>query len=80
MNQIVSLLFMFSCGDYEKVKQDEMKKQFDMKMDGRCPIPAEIGGVKTCPLRINNPDYVEGGDMPKTIANSCDKCIYCAKK
>ena len=57
-----------------------MKKQFDMKMDGRCPIPAEIGGVKTCPLRINNPDYVEGGDMPKTIANSCDKCIYCAKK
>jgi hypothetical protein len=51
-----------------------------MKMDGRCPIPAEIGGVKTCPLRINNPDYVEGGDMPKTIANSCDKCIYCAKR
>ena len=36
--------------------------------------------VKTCPLRINNPDYVEGGDMPKTIANSCDKCIYCAKR
>ena len=29
---------------------------------------------------FNNPDYVEGGDMPKTIANSCDKCIYCAKK
>ena len=65
---------------YLDLIKDEMKKQFDMKMDGRCPIPAEIGGVKTCPLRIDNPDYVEGGDMPKTIANSCDKCIYRAKK
>lgn len=65
---------------YLELIKDEMKKQYDMKMDGRCPIPAEIGGVKTCPLRIDNPDYVEGGDMPKTIANSCDKCIYCAKK
>lgn len=65
---------------YLELIKDEMNKQFDMKMDGRCPIPAEIGGVKTCPLRIDNPDYVEGGDMPKTIANSCDNCIYCAKK
>lgn len=65
---------------YLELIKDEMNKQEDMKQDGRCPVPAKIGGVKTCPRRIPNPDYVEGGDAPKTIANSCEGCIYFAKK
>lgn len=66
--------------EFKELIKDEMDKQDAAKMDGRCTIPAEIGGVKMCPLRIPNPDYVEGGDMPKTIANSCKGCIYEKKK
>lgn len=65
---------------YLELIKDEMNKQEDMKQDGRCPVEAKIGGIKTCPLRIPNPDYVKGGDMPKTIANSCENCIYYNKK
>lgn len=65
---------------YLELIKDEMNKQEDMKQDGRCPVTAKIGGVKTCPARIPNPDYVEGGNMPKTIANSCENCIYRSKK
>lgn len=65
---------------FKKLIKDEMDKQDAAKVDGRCTIPATIGGVKMCPLRIPNPEYVEGGDMPKTIKKSCDGCPHAKKK
>lgn len=64
---------------YEKYKsliKDEMDKQEEIKQNSRCTIPAKIGEVKVCPRRVPNPDYVEGGNMPKTLAVSCDDCPY----
>jgi len=65
---------------YLALIKDEMDKQDAMKLDGRCPIPAKRGGLKTCPRRIPNPNYVEGGNEPKTLANTCKGCIYENKK
>lgn len=65
---------------YLELIKDEMNKQEEMKQDGRCPVLAIKGGLKTCPRRIPNPDYVEGSSEPKTLANSCDGCIYEKKK
>lgn len=65
---------------YNALIKDEMNKQEEMKQDGRCPLPAIKGGIKTCPLRIPNPKYTKDGSEPKTLANSCDGCIYAAKK
>lgn len=59
--------------DYIK---DEMNRQEDEKQDGRCNIPTAHGGTRRCPLRIPNPDYIPGGNQPKTIANRCEDCPY----
>ena len=56
--------------------KDEMKWQDEIKQDGRCQIPDGNGGVKRCPCRIPNPNYVEGGDAPKTIPVKCEGCMY----
>ena len=56
--------------------KDEMKWQDEIKQDGRCQIPDGNGGVKRCPCRIPNPNYVEGGDAPKTIPVKCEGCLY----
>lgn len=66
--------------EYLDLIKDEMKKQDEMKLDGRCTIPATIGGIKLCPRKIPNPNYVEGGKESKTIMNSCVGCIYESKK
>jgi len=56
--------------------KDEMNEQEDAKQDGRCQIPDGRGGIKRCPCRILNPDYVPGGDKPKTIPVKCEGCVY----
>jgi hypothetical protein len=56
--------------------KDEMDEQEDAKQDGRCNIPDGHGGIKRCPCRIANPDYVPGGDKPKTIPVKCEGCVY----
>lgn len=66
--------------EYLNLIKDEMAKQDEMKLDGRCTIPAIKGGIKLCPRMIPNPNYVEGGSEPKTIQNSCAGCIYENKK
>ena len=56
--------------------KDEMDEQEDAKQDGRCNIPDGRGGIKRCPCRIPNPDYIPGGDKPKTIPVKCEGCVY----
>ncbi len=56
--------------------KDEMNEQEDIKQDCRCSIPDGRGGIKRCPCRILNPDYVPGGDKPKTIPVKCEGCVY----
>ncbi len=61
---------------YLELIKDEMNAQEDAKQDGRCSIPDGRGGVKRCPCRIPNPEYVPGGDMPKTLPIRCEGCKY----
>lgn len=56
--------------------KDEMDEQEDAKQDGRCNIPDGHGGIKRCPCRVANPDYIPGGDKPKTIPVKCEGCVY----
>ena len=59
--------------------RDEMKWQDEVKQDGRCPIPDGNGGVKRCPCRVPNPDFVSGrdeGKKPKTLPVKCEGCVY----
>lgn len=56
--------------------KDEMNEQEDTKQDGRCQIPDGHGGLKRCPYRIPNPDYVPCGDEPKTLPVKCEGCVY----
>lgn len=56
--------------------KDEMRWQDEKKQDGRCQIRDEHGVIKRCPCRIPNPDYVEGGDAPKTIPVKCEGCVF----
>lgn len=59
--------------DYIK---DELNEQEDAKQDGRCQIPDGNGGLKRCPCRIPNPDYVSGGDQHRTLPVKCEGCMY----
>lgn len=62
---------------YKAYSQDELDRQEEERMDGRCQLPSASGkGVKVCPRRIPNPDYVPGGDQPKTLPNRCEVCPY----
>ncbi len=61
---------------YLEMIKDEMNEQERAKQDGRCIIPNGHGGLKHCPCRIKNPDYVPGSDQPKTLAVSCQGCKY----
>ena len=59
--------------------RDEMKWQDEVKQDGRCSIPDGNGGVKRCPCRVPNPDFVPGrdeGKKPKTLPVKCEGCVY----
>ena len=62
---------------YKAYSQDELDRQEEERMDGRCQLPKANGnGTKRCPRRIPNPAYVPGGDQPKTLPNRCEGCPY----
>ena len=61
---------------YKALCKDELDEQEDIKQDGRCNIPDGRGGTKRCPLRVPNPDYIPGGDAPKTLPVKCLGCKY----
>ena len=61
---------------YLEYIRDELAEQDARKQDGRCQIPDGRGGVKRCPCRVPNPDYVPGGDQPKTLPVKCEGCRY----
>lgn len=61
---------------YLDLIKDELNWQENVKQDGRCPIPDGHGGTKRCPCRIPNPDYISGGDKPKTLPIRCEGCKY----
>lgn len=61
---------------YLEYIRDELAVQDAKRQDGRCQIPDGRGGVKRCPCRVPNPDYVPGGDQPKTLPVKCQGCKY----
>ena len=61
---------------YDSFKRDQWMEEYRYEQENRCIIGGANGKSRFCPCRIPNPDYVEGGDMPKTIANDCGKCPY----
>ena len=61
---------------YLELIKDELAAQDAAKQDGRCQIPDGRGGVKRCPCRMKNPEYVPGGDQPKTLPVRCEGCQY----
>lgn len=56
--------------------RDELATQDAARQDGRCQIPNGRGGVKRCPCRVANPDYVPGGEEPKTLPIRCEDCVH----
>ena len=69
-----------SKAEHDILIKDELDKQDEMKLDGRCFIQAKIGGLKRCPRQMPNPSYTEGSGLPKTIMTSCKGCPYEHKK
>ena len=61
---------------YLEYIRDELAEQDAKRQDGRCNVPDAYGGLKRCPCRMPNPDYVPGGDQPKTPPVRCEGCIY----
>ena len=61
---------------YLEMIKDEMNQQEAAKQDGRCVIPNGRGGVKRCPCRVKNPDFIPGNGQPATLAVSCQGCKY----
>ena len=61
---------------YLEYIRDELAEQDAKRQDGRCQIPDGRGGVKRCPCRVPNPDYVPGGDQPKTLPVKCQGCKF----
>lgn len=61
---------------YDSFKRDQWMEEYRYEQENRCIIGDANGKSRFCPCRIPNPDYVEGGDMPKTIANDCTLCPY----
>ncbi len=61
---------------YLEYCRDELHEQEAARMDGRCVIPGVRGGLRQCPRRVPNPDYVPGGDQPKTLPVLCEGCKY----
>lgn len=61
---------------YLEYIKDELAEQDAKRQDGRCQIPDGHGGVKRCPCRVPNPEYVPGGNQPKTLPVKCQGCKY----
>lgn len=65
---------------HDSLIKDELDRQDEMKLDGRCFISAKIGGLKRCPRQIPNPNYKEGSNESKTIMVKCEECPFRDKK
>ena len=61
---------------YLDLIKDELAAQDAARQDGRCMIPDGHGGVKRCPCRVPNPDYIPGGKALKTLPVRCEGCVY----
>ena len=61
---------------YLEYIKDELAEQDAKRQDGRCQIPDGRGGIKRCPCRVPNPEYVPGGDQPKTLPVKCQGCKF----
>ena len=61
---------------YDSFKRDQWMEEYRYEQENRCIISGADGKTRFCPCRIPNPEYVEGGDKPKTIANDCSLCPY----
>lgn len=61
---------------YLDLIRDELAAQDAARQDGRCQIPNGRGGVKRCPCRMPNPDYIPGGSEPKTFPVRCEGCVH----
>lgn len=61
---------------YLDLIRDELAAQDAARQDGRCQIPNGRGGVKRCPCRMPNPDYIPGGPEPKTFPVRCEGCVH----
>ncbi len=61
---------------YLDLIKDELAAQDAARQDGRCQILNGRGGVKRCPCRMPNPDYIPGGSEPKTLPVRCEGCVY----
>ncbi len=59
--------------EYRKAEDQDQDRE---RAEGRCQIPDGCGGVKRCPRRVPNPDYVPGGKEKKTLPNLCEGCPY----
>ncbi len=65
-----------SQAEYHDLIQDELNAQDEAKIEGRCVISNGKGKTRLCPMKVSNPDYVEGGDMPKNLMVRCEDCPY----
>lgn len=61
---------------YDHFKREQWMQEYHYKMENRCTICGQNGKSRICPINVPNPEYVEGGTAPKTIANDCSKCPY----
>ena len=61
---------------YLDLIKDELAAQNAAKQDGRCQIPDGRGGLKRCPCRVANPDYIPSSNQPKTLQVKCEGCRY----
>lgn len=63
-------------GTYDTFKRDQWMKEYRYKLENRCIVGGTDGKSGFCPRQIPNPEYKEGCNAPKTIANDCSKCPY----
>ena len=63
-------------GVYRTIINEEDMKQKMAQLDQRCLIPSDMGALKRCPLRVENPDYHGEDGEKKTIYNDCENCPY----
>lgn len=61
---------------YDTFKWDQRMKEYRCKQENHYIIGGADGKSRFCPHQIPNPEYKEGGDIPKTIANDCSRCPY----
>lgn len=61
---------------YDTFKRERWIKEYRYKQENCCIIGGADGKAMFCPCKIPNPEYTEGGTIPKTIVNDCAKRPY----